>query len=73
MPEKYYKIELGDNVVIVVYFVTASGIIVDFETLRKEGFEELSEEQIKKEPYKSIYKLPDCFDMELEVLDSAAK
>ena len=43
------------------------------ETLRKEGFEELSEEQIKKEPFKSIYKLPDCFDIELEVLDSAAK
>jgi hypothetical protein len=33
------------------------------ETLRKEGFDELSEEQIKKEPYKSIYKLPDCFDI----------
>ena len=30
MPEKYYKIELGDNVIMVVYFVTSSGLIVNF-------------------------------------------
>ena len=43
------------------------------ETLLKEGFEELSEEQIEKEPYKSICKLPDCFDIELEIVGSATK
>ncbi|MFZ4441054.1 MAG: hypothetical protein ACOYOS_21800 [Syntrophales bacterium] len=29
--------------------------------LKKEGFRELSEAEIAKEPYKSIYALPDCF------------
>jgi hypothetical protein len=29
--------------------------------LKKEGFEELSEKDIKKEPYKSIYRQPGCF------------
>lgn len=29
--------------------------------LKKEGFKELSEKEIKKEPYKSIYKRPACF------------
>ena len=29
--------------------------------LKKEGFKELSEAEIAKEPYKSIYALPDCF------------
>lgn len=29
--------------------------------LKKEGFKKVSEKQLKKEPYKSIYKLPDCF------------
>jgi hypothetical protein len=30
--------------------------------LRKEGFKEISEEEIQKEPYKSIYSTPDCFN-----------
>ena len=29
--------------------------------LKKEGFKEMSEAEIAKEPYKSIYALPDCF------------
>jgi len=29
--------------------------------LKKEGFEELTEKEIRKEPYKSIHKLPVCF------------
>ena len=29
--------------------------------LKKEGFKELTEKEIKKEPYKSIYKRPACF------------
>ena len=32
--------------------------------LKKEGFKELSEAEIAKEPYKSIYALPDCFKQE---------
>jgi hypothetical protein len=28
--------------------------------LQKEGFKELSEDEIKKPPYKSIYVFPDC-------------
>jgi len=31
------------------------------EILNKQGFKELAEEEVQKEPYKSIYKLPDCF------------
>ncbi len=31
------------------------------EILLKEGFEELSETEVSKEPYKSIHTLPDCF------------
>jgi hypothetical protein len=29
--------------------------------LKKEGFKELTEKEIKREPYKSIYKRPVCF------------
>jgi hypothetical protein len=29
--------------------------------LKKEGFEQLPAEAIKKEPYKTIYKKPECF------------
>jgi hypothetical protein len=29
--------------------------------LKKEGFKELSKAEIAKEPYKSIYAMPDCF------------
>lgn len=34
------------------------------EMLAREGFEELTEEEVRKEPYRSIYKLPDCFTTE---------
>ena len=33
----------------------------DVLMLKKEGFKELSESEIAKEPYKSISALPDCF------------
>ena len=29
--------------------------------LKKEGFKEISSKDVKKEPYKTIYKLPVCF------------
>ena len=32
------------------------------EMLKREGFRELSQSEIKKEPYKSIYKMPGCFE-----------
>jgi hypothetical protein len=32
------------------------------EMLKREGFRELSPSEIKKEPYKSIYKMPVCFE-----------
>jgi len=31
------------------------------QMLEREGFEELTEKDLQKEPYKSIYALPDCF------------
>ena len=37
------------------------------EILKREGFEELSENDVKKEPLKSIYSWPDCFKREFEV------
>ena len=36
------------------------------EILNKQGFKELTEEEVQKEPYKSIYTLPDCFKGEAE-------
>jgi hypothetical protein len=38
-------------------------------TLQREGFEELTEQDIQKEPYKSIYRLPDCFQAPLTMED----
>jgi hypothetical protein len=32
------------------------------EMLKREGFRELSQSDIEKEPYKSIFKLPECFE-----------
>jgi hypothetical protein len=32
------------------------------EMLKREGFRELSKSEIQKEPYKTIYKLPECFE-----------
>ena len=34
------------------------------QVLEREGFEELNENDLHKEPYKSIYSLPDCFSEE---------
>jgi hypothetical protein len=31
------------------------------QILKREGFRELNEKDLQKEPYKSIYALPDCF------------
>ena len=31
------------------------------EMLKREGFRELKEQEIQKEPYKSIYATPECF------------
>jgi hypothetical protein len=31
------------------------------EMLKREGFRELSKSEIQREPYKTIYKLPECF------------
>jgi len=39
--------------------------------LKKEGFRELSEAEITKEPYKSIYALPDCFKQRKETTKSS--
>ena len=29
--------------------------------LKREGFKEVSKKEVEKEPYKTIYSLPDCF------------
>jgi hypothetical protein len=34
------------------------------EMLKREGFEELTEQEVGEEPYRSIYTLPDCFRAE---------
>ena len=34
------------------------------QVLKREGFKELNEKDLQKEPYKSIYALPDCFAKE---------
>lgn len=31
------------------------------ELLEREGFRELSDKEVQKEPYKSIYAMPTCF------------
>jgi len=31
------------------------------EMLKREGFRELKEQEIQREPYKSIYATPECF------------
>jgi hypothetical protein len=36
------------------------------EMLKREGFRELSEKEIQKEPHKSIYRMPECFKKESE-------
>ncbi len=36
------------------------------QMLEREGFIELTEKELQKEPYKSIYALPDCFDSDKE-------
>jgi hypothetical protein len=32
------------------------------EMLKREGFKELTKEELKKPQYRSIYKLPECFE-----------
>jgi len=39
--------------------------------LKKEGFKEMSEAEIAKEPYSSIYALPDCFKQGKETIKSS--
>jgi hypothetical protein len=34
------------------------------QVLKREGFKEVNEKDLQKEPYKSIYALPDCFEKE---------
>ena len=34
------------------------------QVLEREGFKEVNEKDLQKEPYKSIYALPDCFAKE---------
>ena len=36
------------------------------EMLKRGGFRELSKKELQKEPYKSIYRMPECFDNENE-------
>ena len=36
------------------------------EMLKREGFRELSKKELHKEPYKSIYRMPECFKEESE-------
>jgi hypothetical protein len=36
------------------------------QVLAREGFQELTEKDLEKEPYKSIYALPDCFAKDKE-------
>jgi hypothetical protein len=31
------------------------------EVLKREGFREIKEKEIQREPYKSIYAMPECF------------
>ncbi|MBW2642418.1 MAG: hypothetical protein JRC89_03375 [Deltaproteobacteria bacterium] len=37
------------------------------QILNEEGFEELTEDEVKKEPYRTIYSLPDCYENENRV------
>jgi len=36
------------------------------QVLARKGFQELTEKDLEKEPYKSIYVLPDCFAKDKE-------
>jgi len=36
------------------------------EMVKREGFRELSEKELQKEPYRSIYRMPECFKKESE-------
>ena len=38
------------------------------QVLAREGFQELTEKDLEKEPYKSIYTLPDCFAKDKEAI-----
>ncbi len=34
------------------------------QMLNREGFRELSKKEVEKEPYKTLYRLPECFNIE---------
>jgi hypothetical protein len=36
--------------------------------LKREGFRELSKSEIQHEPYKTIYKLPECFRKDKKIV-----
>jgi len=38
------------------------------QILEREGFEELTEKDLEKEPYKTIYTLPECFTRGIDSL-----
>jgi hypothetical protein len=38
------------------------------QVLAREGFQELTEKDLEKEPYKSIYALPDCFTKDKDAI-----
>jgi hypothetical protein len=39
------------------------------QVLTREGFQELTEKDLQKEPYNPIYALPDCFSKDKEAID----
>jgi hypothetical protein len=43
------------------------------DMLKREGFRELSRNEIRKEPYKTIYKLPNCFKKKSGAKNAARK
>ena len=38
--------------------------------LKREGFRELTEKDLEKEPYKSIYRMPECFSTDNAIVSS---
>ena len=66
MPKKYYK-EVSE----MAKKIRKSQEEAVISMLKKEGFKELSKAEIAKEPYKSIYALPDCFKQGKEIVKSS--
>ena len=40
------------------------------QILDEEGFEELTEDEVKKEPYRTIYSLPDCYENQNRIAEN---